>query len=470
MSDVSEELRNFKSPPKPSETVFLERTLTFNNFISTSAILASSTEPISKPNTTDLELSIVNFNSIRNFIISSAKNNKTLFGKNIEEFINCTSTTKETNPNILMSNTRQFMNGIRNYLLKNDINCELKSIIEHERVNMQPQQILNVDSILEDCLQSIILRPLKAKIYYLLVDNLISDGSLVSITQNIKRLNELEDHECIDFLALAKGDLYRPNADTLSRMRNYYSRMQCEFAPFIKLKYVMFMFNELLCSISDFESALDDLTNLNVVAFLPVVIYSLCKCRMSAIQIEIDYIWSLVNRQLLTNECVYYLTLMSSACYVLKSLDSNSIKPRPTSIKPQTQNLTIHDYQKLDNNKILNEICKKKLKNSLNSYMNSGILEVYLADDKLQTMKLKTIPVKPHSKCREVSGIIASRFKIYNCDDYALYFLENGFEIRLRDDDKPLEVKIEKNKIGVNVKFVYKKKSANIVWAKSIEN
>ena len=65
--------------------------------------------------------------------------------------------------------------------------------------------------------------------------------------------------------------------------------------------------------------------NLNLIDFMPVVIYSLCKCNLYSMQIELDYIWNLSNKKLLTNETIYYLTLMSSACYIIKNLEPNKL-------------------------------------------------------------------------------------------------------------------------------------------------
>jgi hypothetical protein len=153
------------------------------------------------------------------------KNQKCLFGKSVAEFLACTQKSREKNPLTLMSNTRQFMNGIKNYLIRNldsssssfsssssshstssmmrdklDIDSkDLKSLIERERATLDFTQILNLDSILEDCLQCIVLRPLKAQIYYLLVDFLVADHSLIFMSKSIKFVSDLGDikpNEC----------------------------------------------------------------------------------------------------------------------------------------------------------------------------------------------------------------------------------------------------------------------------------
>ena len=379
-----------------------------------------------------------------------------------------------------MSNTRQFMNGIKNYLIKNDVNFELKSLIEQERANLDFTQILNIDSIIEDCLQSILLRPLKGKICILLVEWFVNDGSLISISTNIKKLNDLDDSICAKLLALSKLE-HVPSAGTLDLIRNYYNRMQCEYAPFIKLKYILFIVNELLASIDEFNSAITDLSNLNVIDFLPVVIYVICKCGMISIQIEIDYIWNLANRQLLTTETIYYLTLLSSACFVLKKLD-------PLLVTNITNDM-IDDMQSKRNSRINmmsfkptyseplpikspppGQLIRRESSSSSSSssYMNTGLLDIYLLDDKFQTIITCKLPVKPNSKAREVASLVAGKFKICNADEFGLYYLENGVEKKLREDEYPLEIKNERSRNGNTIKFVYKLKNANIVWPKGI--
>ena len=93
-------------------------------------------------------------------------------------------------------------------------------------------------------------------------------------------------------------------------------------------------------------------------------------------------------------------------------------------------------------------------------------MEIYLPDEKFQTIKVRVIPIKPSSSCKEVSSLIAAKFKLFNFNDYALYCIESGIEKRLRDDEQPLELKNDKYKLGSNVIFIFKQKNINILWPK----
>ena len=116
------------------------------------------------------------------------------------------------------------------------------------------------------------MRPLKAKIYYLLVDWLLKDDSLVEISRNIKKINSLDEARCVSYLALDRPE-HRPSLSTLKTLRIYYNRMQCEYAPLVKLKYILYIINELLLSSKDFSGAISDLSNLNVVSILCEFMY-----------------------------------------------------------------------------------------------------------------------------------------------------------------------------------------------------
>jgi len=237
--------------------------------------------------------------------------------------------------------------------------------------------------------------------------------------------------------------------------------MQCEFAPLVKLKYILYIVNELLLSNKDFSGALTDLGSLDMTSFMPVVIYAICKSGMSALQIEVDYVWGLACRSLLTNECIYYLTLMSSACFVLKGIDAHKRSGGGCRMVESVRSTGgVHSDQ----------LTRKFIKSNmmLYSYMEAGLLEVYLPDEKYETVRVKKIPVRPNSKCREVSSMIATKFRVFDSADYGLYYLEDGVETRMREEDQPLEIKIEKVKSGSRIRFVYKKKNDNLLWPNSL--
>ncbi|KAF2886197.1 hypothetical protein ILUMI_19976, partial [Ignelater luminosus] len=56
--------------------------------------------------------------AIRQYALDLAQDKSTTFAQNIDNFIACTCESKETNPQVVMRNMRQFMSGMKNYLVK----------------------------------------------------------------------------------------------------------------------------------------------------------------------------------------------------------------------------------------------------------------------------------------------------------------------------------------------------------------
>lgn len=392
---------------------FLRRNLSFDFYMKSSSLLSNSIS--SSPSST---IKSDKFNSIRNLIIKMSKNEKIILGKNIQEFIKCTLDIKELNPFVLMSNTRQFMNGIKNYLLKNDSsNSELMNLLEKERTKLGPNEIINIDCLIEDCLQSIILQSLKAKIYYLMVDWFISDNSMISVKQSMKFIADLNDDQACSYLNLDK--LCLPNEKCLKKVRSYYNRMQCEYAPFIKLKYVLIILDDLIQTI--FESA--DFEHLDSRKLFCLLAYAFSKCRMYAIQIEIEYIWNLVNKNLLTPETFFYLTLVSCVCQSLVNVNSKKY----------------FDYE-------------------------CFLAEVFLESG--QELKKSYIPLKIGVKCKDLTNLISAKFNIFNQNEYGLYLVKDTEFLLVKDDEKVFEIRSDRLKFRSKYNLLYKKKMSNILCSK----
>ena len=406
------------------DTIFLERVLTFQQKHKESALI-----------------------SVKKYVYDLAASsdddtdgNDCIFSKSINEFIKCINSSIEANPYAIMSNVRQFLNGMKNYLIKNSSERFL-TLIDAIRQNLNStQQVFNIDSLIEDCLENIVLIKLKHKIYYLLVDWLINNNMLCAFSSNIKDLLNLDKILCTKLL----GVKVTLDPSMLKILRGYYICMQNEYSPFAKIKYILFIINELLLKIKKYNSALYDLCNLDLSEFLPLIIYILCVCNMYSMQIEIDYIWGLVHRQSINTETIFYLTLMSSACHILKTLN---IKQLANNFDVLTNNSSVVDL----------------------SYLSNGLFNFVMPNEKSRTIENFYIPIKQTFKCKEICNIIAFMLKIFNSNDYSLYLLdENGAEKKIRDDEQPFEIKIEKFRLNLKVAFIYKNKCANIVWPKTI--
>lgn len=70
--------------------------------------------------------------STREYALQLAADKTTVFARSIDNFVCCTVESKETNPSVVMRNVRQFMSGMKNYLLKHG-EKEFQKVVEKER-------------------------------------------------------------------------------------------------------------------------------------------------------------------------------------------------------------------------------------------------------------------------------------------------------------------------------------------------
>lgn len=89
---------------------------------------------------------------------------------------------------LFLLQVRQFMTGIRNYLVKHG-EGELEDLIEHERSRLRQDEILNIDNIIERSLHICVLHPLKLHIYNLFVTEYTRLEPLVSHCNGRKSYN-----------------------------------------------------------------------------------------------------------------------------------------------------------------------------------------------------------------------------------------------------------------------------------------
>eukprot|EP00096_Caligus_rogercresseyi_P012163 TRINITY_DN5016_c0_g1_i1.p1 TRINITY_DN5016_c0_g1~~TRINITY_DN5016_c0_g1_i1.p1 ORF type:complete len:968 (-),score=250.21 TRINITY_DN5016_c0_g1_i1:32-2935(-) len=114
---------------------------------------------------------------IQNYIKSLYKDGESTFGTLVKQFILCTSESKETEYKILLRNVRQFLNGIRNYLVGSG-EGNLKDIIQEERNKLKPNECISLNSIYEEVLHELVLEPLHGKLLYVMGNYVLDDSAL----------------------------------------------------------------------------------------------------------------------------------------------------------------------------------------------------------------------------------------------------------------------------------------------------
>lgn len=88
--------------------------------------------------------------TVRSYALKLAADKDTVFAKAIENFIACTKESRETRPQVVMRNMRQFMSGMKNYLVTHG-EREFNKEVENER-NRVSKMITYSSSMLRNIL------------------------------------------------------------------------------------------------------------------------------------------------------------------------------------------------------------------------------------------------------------------------------------------------------------------------------
>ncbi|XP_060062844.1 uncharacterized protein LOC132543369 [Ylistrum balloti] len=368
---------------------------------------------------------------IRHYITKLSENKGTTFGSTIVNFIQCTKESPETNPGIVTRNVRQFMTGIRNYLVKH----ELEDVIEKERTRLQSDEILNVDAIIERALHVCVLQPLKHHIYQLFVNEYTRNGSVKNLSENIRYARTKTPEE----IGLRSG-ISPPDSTVMESIKQYLNKMQKAYSPLKKLEYLLGATSLIYQCTNKPEHARPGPVPMGADDFLPMMIYVLVHCGFVTAEIESDYIWGLIHPSLLNGEGGYYLTSLSSAVLVLKKFRDM----QETQTTQHEGHLPgIEDIQ--------------------------GFLKIAIPDELRDSIIWKTLPVRPKMHTKDVCTLIAHKFKVTNPQDYGLYILIKGEERRLQDAEIPQDLKTELMNNKKNCVFAYKRTAANIAWPMSLQ-
>lgn len=247
--------------------------------------------------------------SIADYAHALANDSSSTFARNIQNFITCTKEAREITPQVMMRNMRQFMSGMKNYLVKHG-EGDFQNEVQRARGRLRPDEFLNLDQILEGVMHRLVVLPLKKHLYSLFVDHYTQTGQIQLLVDNIQ------------FAAL-KGPLdfgippnvTPPSSAAMQHIALLITRLQEAELPLDKLSYLLAVVSAI------FETATPSRDEaLGADLFLPLLVYVLAKCEFIGAQIESEFMFDLLHQSLLTGEAGYYLTSLSCAVQVLKGL------------------------------------------------------------------------------------------------------------------------------------------------------
>ncbi|KJH49542.1 Ras association domain protein [Dictyocaulus viviparus] len=129
-----------------------------------------------------------------------AEDQSTVFGATLKRFIECTVQSEEADPNVVVRNVRQFINGIKNYLVKHG----------EERV--------------------------KPHLYHVMVKENSRAGGLQALSANISYVRSLS----LSDLGFSNADqLITPSVSAMEQIKNCLRKMQHHYSPLKKLENLL---------------------------------------------------------------------------------------------------------------------------------------------------------------------------------------------------------------------------------------
>lgn len=119
------------------------------------------------------------------YALALAQDSTSTFSRNIENFISCTKDSRESSPQIVMRNMRQFMSGMKNYLVKHGEGDFQREVLR-ARSLLKADEFLNLDTILERVMHQLVVLPLREHLYGLFVDYYTGTGDIQLLVDNVK--------------------------------------------------------------------------------------------------------------------------------------------------------------------------------------------------------------------------------------------------------------------------------------------
>ncbi|CAK9827769.1 Protein sprint [Anthophora retusa] len=357
--------------------------------------------------------------TIRSYALQLAADKTTTFSQNIDNFIQCTKEGKEASPHVVMRNMRQFMSGMKNYLVKHG-EREFEKEVEKERLKLKANEFLNLDAILEGVMMGLVVRPLREHVYRLFIEHYATTGSLQTLAESIQHAQGKH----VQDLGV-RPKIIPPSESSLERILKYIDRLQKADSPLDKLENLLAAISAIFNSVKHANSGRH--VTLGADDLLPLLVWVLVRGKVVDAEVEAEYMWGLLHPSLLTGEGGYYLTTLSSAVHVLKTFKSS-----------QGTMSTLNGCGTPD--------C-------------SSVLRILVPDELHGSLNTRTLPVRPNMNTREICRILAHKIRCTNPQDYGLFKLVQGEETLLGDHECPQELS--------HCLFAYKRIDAKIAWPKT---
>ncbi|CAG9535668.1 unnamed protein product [Cercopithifilaria johnstoni] len=418
--------------------------------------------PIISPPRLKNSLSLDPGTKIQEYVERLSQEGNTVFGATLRRFIECTFEAEECDPQVVIRNVRQFLNGLKNYLVKHG-EGELHDLIEKERARLNANEFLNIDAILEAVLHKIVLYPVKPHLYHLMVREYSKNGWLQALSENLTYVRTLSPEQ-LGFGIRCK--FTPPTTQKMEIIKICLRKMQHHYSPLKKLENLLRVIflaigKQHSCDNhpnSDMENY-DPISIENKIKALPPadelvrwLVYLLARTSTVGCEVEAWYMWELLPKQLLTTgDSSYYLITLFSAIDVLKNTES------------------IRKLGQVDDSSITEDGSYCSSLGSVSPVLSSSsdaFVKVAVPDELDGSIRYHTFPGVPQMTAGKLCRVIAHQFGITNPEDHGLYLLVDGYETCLLANECPDLIRHQLKEAHKAHLFAYKRHEAKIAWPK----
>jgi len=305
---------------------------------------------------------------------------ETFFSLSVREFITCTLESKQSDIRIMMRNMRQFMTGMKNYLIRTGEE-DLKKVIEKERTKLRKNSFIDIDSVLEHALQNVITKPLYQKLLTLFNTTINTGECCDAAKETIScKLSEEFQYRLTDVLYLCKES---------------YSKLENSLKTNMKVSHYLDIVRAIINQLNNAGCS-----SVDIPTFCSSLVFILGHIGAETVEHQAEIMWGLAHRDILQGEIGFYLALLHSSASIRNTQGENTEKN-------QTHMMRSHNT----------------------------FLPVMFLNERSSSLTQHIVPLIPAATVRDVRNIIGCKYSCRDTHGYGLYSFKDGQETKLNDCD-----------------------------------
>ncbi|XP_051242061.1 ras and Rab interactor 2 isoform X1 [Dicentrarchus labrax] len=343
-------------------------------------------------------------------IAELSRDKSSYFGSLVQDYISFVQENRgcHTSGMDFLQTLRQFMTQMKAYLRQSsELDPPIESLIPEDQI----------DQVLEKAMHKCVLKPLKSVIEVALHDFQVSSGAWQRLRENLALAKTKKPQE------LGVDGAVPPDPVAIEKICHKFLSMQKMYSPEKKVSLLLRVCKLIYTIMQDNSGRMygaDD--------FLPMLTYVVAQCDMPQLDTEIQYMMELLDPSLLQGEGGYYLT----SAYGAMALIKNFQEEQAARVLSSEARNTLHQWHR--------RRTTQRSVPSVDDFQN--YLRVALQE--LDTgCTAKTLVVHPYTTTEEVCSLCASKFKIPDPENYALFLVTEDTSQQLAPDTHPQRIKAE---------------------------